>query len=65
MNPGDVVRLKSSGPSMTVESVQGSYAHCAWFDEKNKPQDKDFLLVTLAKDDDEDAGSVSFQPRMG
>jgi uncharacterized protein YodC (DUF2158 family) len=28
---GDVVVLKSGGPDMTVESVEGLQARCAWF----------------------------------
>jgi uncharacterized protein YodC (DUF2158 family) len=32
INTGDVVRLKSGGPSMTVsESEAGSSVKCAWF----------------------------------
>lgn len=30
-NPGDVVRLKSGSPSMTVETVAGKQAMCSWF----------------------------------
>ena len=31
--PGDVVRLKSGGPVMTVESLsgEGNSVHCFWF----------------------------------
>ena len=29
--PGDVVQLKSGGPSMTVTMVVGIDTHCAWF----------------------------------
>ena len=49
MNPGDVVQLKSGGPSMTVTAVEGSYASCTWFNEKSQIATGDFLLVTLAK----------------
>ena len=29
--PGDVVQLKSGGPLMTVESLEGEAARCEWF----------------------------------
>lgn len=33
---GRVVQLKSGGPKMTVEQMEGgSQALCVWFDEKN------------------------------
>ena len=53
---GDIVELKSGGPTMTIESIdvehmggttQGVY--CSWFDEKNKPQRKWFPLTSLEK----------------
>jgi uncharacterized protein YodC (DUF2158 family) len=46
INIGDVVRLKSGGPSMTVKD-KGDYSplgpnpgvRCTWFDGKNKKED--------------------------
>lgn len=29
---GDVVMLKSGGPSMTVDQVDGDHVWCCWFD---------------------------------
>jgi uncharacterized protein YodC (DUF2158 family) len=29
---GDIVRLKSGGPNMTVDNCGGSWLDCAWFD---------------------------------
>lgn len=31
IKPGDIVTLKSGGPRMTVQSVNGRSAECAWF----------------------------------
>jgi len=28
---GDVVRLKSNGPAMTIDEIAGTQAHCVWF----------------------------------
>jgi uncharacterized protein YodC (DUF2158 family) len=47
---GDVVRLKSGGPTMTVQSAQ--YADevvCTWFGEKNKREFSPFHQDTLEK----------------
>jgi uncharacterized protein YodC (DUF2158 family) len=39
--PGDIVRLKSGGPVMTVERVEDEgagkiFVYCVWFDDKAK-----------------------------
>lgn len=47
MNVGDQVQLNSGGPIMTVESMEGSYVTCIWFDSKGNPQSKDFLAATV------------------
>jgi uncharacterized protein YodC (DUF2158 family) len=37
-NPGDQVILKSGGPVMTVETVDGGIVTCIWFDGKSPSQ---------------------------
>ena len=46
--PGDVVILKSGGPTMTVSSVNGNEIGCIWF-EKMKIYSKPFPAVVLTK----------------
>lgn len=46
--PGDVVMLKSGGPTMTVANVSGQTATCVWI-EKNKTFREDFELMILEK----------------
>jgi uncharacterized protein YodC (DUF2158 family) len=50
--PGDVVRLRSGGPVMTVESigsmVSADSVNCVWF-EKTKQMSGSFAPATLAK----------------
>lgn len=33
LEPGDVVKLKSGGPAMTVVSVKDDGVHCLWYAE--------------------------------
>lgn len=55
-NAGDVVLLKSGGPTMTVdwaEAEEGTMTCCcSWFDEKNKPMQRKFRAATLKKAED-------------
>lgn len=56
---GDIVRLKSGGPRMTVEHVGagdgplggGPYVACTWFDDANKPQSRRFKPDALEVSD--------------
>jgi uncharacterized protein YodC (DUF2158 family) len=47
-NLGDVVKLKSGGPEMTIDELSGTQAHCTWF-EKTKRTGSWFELVALTK----------------
>ena len=46
-NVGDVVQLKSGGPSMTVGEVDGADVWCVWFD-KTEKKTGSFNAATLA-----------------
>ncbi|HEV3110067.1 MAG TPA: DUF2158 domain-containing protein [Candidatus Binataceae bacterium] len=47
---GDVVKLKSGGPLMTIEEIDGDRAHCLWF-KGDKRETGTFPLATLTKAD--------------
>lgn len=44
---GDVVRLKSGGPPMTVTSATEAHAECHWFLKEGKPSFKRFPQAAL------------------
>ena len=48
---GDVVRLKSGGPKMTILWIEDEYgvmtASCQWFDSKNELKDAKFRPSSL------------------
>lgn len=53
---GDVVRLRSGGPRMTVVNRRGennAWVECQWFDDKKQVTEKGFIVdaLTLANDD--------------
>ncbi|WP_045027960.1 YodC family protein [Draconibacterium sediminis] len=61
---GDVVRLKSGGPKMTIEnyyvhvgisssSVSDHLVDCTWFDNNGVLQSRTFEQDSLKKEDDE------------
>jgi uncharacterized protein YodC (DUF2158 family) len=50
---GDIVRLKSGGPLMTIEAIQDDEDNailCVWFCENEKKADS-FIPETLIKDE--------------
>ena len=48
---GDVVKLKSGGPKMTVEKIdEDEFIHCVWFDEMNVTQSQGFPASALERD---------------
>lgn len=53
LKPGDVVRLKSGGPSMTVDEIIDEwglkYLYCSWFDQNRMNRDR-FPESSLVKD---------------
>ncbi len=44
---GDIVKLRSGGPEMTVTSVEGDDIVCTWFDENGVNQDGIFKSSIL------------------
>lgn len=56
-NKGDVVRLRSGGPPMTVTSVGEAHMSstmsvwCVWFDEKGEQKSGTFPIEAVEKDD--------------
>jgi len=46
---GDVVKLKSGGLKMTIESIDGNVVNCQWFDKDNALKYGYFNMDTLVK----------------
>ncbi len=47
--PGDVVKLKSGGPVMTVAAMTGQGVLCCWFQaDQSQPQSHEFVEAVLA-----------------
>jgi uncharacterized protein YodC (DUF2158 family) len=44
---GDLVKVQSGGPVMSVQEIHGEYALCLWFDENGKLQERSFLIASL------------------
>jgi uncharacterized protein YodC (DUF2158 family) len=50
--PGEIVRLRSGGPMMTVLtfSEASDAAHCMWFDLNSMPHEGHFLTCTIIRE---------------
>jgi uncharacterized protein YodC (DUF2158 family) len=44
---GDVVRLKSGGPSMTVDHYKDGHVHCRWFSPEGELHSGSFVEACL------------------
>jgi uncharacterized protein YodC (DUF2158 family) len=51
INEGDIVHLKSGGPRMTVQELDGDGAYCIWFDGDGKKQGARFRISNLEPTD--------------
>lgn len=47
MQTGDIVRLKSGGPKMTITALSDDEISCTWFDRNGKRQSGAFPGATL------------------
>lgn len=57
MQIGDVVRLKSGGPEMTINSIRDgefAIAFCKWFDEIGQLHNEKFALTSLVLSSSDD-----------
>ncbi|EID0030069.1 DUF2158 domain-containing protein [Vibrio alginolyticus] len=48
-NEGDVVKLKSGGPDMTIVEIDSEGCFCQWFDDKGQMMSNVFKPVILEK----------------
>lgn len=46
---GDLVRLRSGGPLMTVASIRGNQVDCFWTDGEGQPNAESFPIDVLQK----------------
>jgi uncharacterized protein YodC (DUF2158 family) len=49
LQSGDLVRLRSGGPLMTVDSVEGNQVNCYWTDWNGQPNAQAFPLNVLQR----------------
>lgn len=48
LDNGDLVRVRSGGPLMTVTAVQGDQVNCTWTDWDGRPQSENFPVDVLS-----------------
>jgi uncharacterized protein YodC (DUF2158 family) len=49
LHQGDLVRLRSGGPLMTVNEVKDDQVECVWTDTDGQPDDATFPVAVLQK----------------
>ena len=47
MKPGDIVRLKSGGPRMTIQAILDDRVVCKWFDKNDTEQSGGYNIESL------------------
>lgn len=62
--PGEVVHLKSGGPSMTVDFEENSETCCTWFDGTKRFQDR-FATATLERGPSPSDPTIAKRPVFG
>ena len=46
---GELVRLRSGGPMMTISAIKGDQVECVWTDDTGQPEDATFPTDVLQK----------------
>lgn len=49
LQEGDVVRLITGGPSMSLQEIDGERGVCVWFEDSGRMQERSFLLIALQR----------------
>ncbi len=52
LKKGDVVKLNSGGPKMTIFKIEGDFVSCHWFDKNDVHQSTKFSYEALTKQED-------------
>jgi uncharacterized protein YodC (DUF2158 family) len=65
LHEGDLVRLRSGGPEMTVKTVWGDWVVCTWLDSYGELQSAGFPIAMIVGPVNPDHASHSQSGRMG